>query len=412
MAERLKIGKQLEKSMTPWSVLITLDNNEGAYLPPGDNGQILTLSNGLINWADPALEINGTPGYLAKFDGLGTNIEDSPVFDNSPNVGYTDVRILSTDNPSETYVALWVTEAAGTTLLFNDTEVVSITGSDDGVTSFADFYYPTFRMMRQANGYYKFRDTNNSDLVTLSANHSVFSPTPPVYADPYGHTSVDDSSLFNWLDLNNSGSNLHDTRRRHGLVSMFGTLSVSSHNIGALDVENPTDFVALDSWSVKGVLTLTTGDTLLSGYTYKIITYDAADDFTGATVLSGVINTDNCIMTMNGNYTILGSITSSAFYEQLSSSACISNSGTSMVLSGTNGIDSVTSFEFLLDYDKTARTGNTVLQVFNGGIATASGPIWDFGSGNNGAGVLGSPEDSIVTVVIDGVTYAWNALKV
>lgn len=410
MSERLKIGKQLEKSMTPWSVLITLDNNEGAYLPPGDNGQILTLNNGLINWADPLLEINGTPGYLARFDGLGTNIEDSKIFDNTPNTGYTDVRIYD-DTTNGTYIGLYPKNDSTSFIAYINTPAVLAVANDTGGNYMYDFCTPTGRTIQQKGGYYRFRDTDNQHLITLAATRSVFSPTPPSYLSPYGHTSEDDSGISDWTWLNNDAADLYDMRSRYGLVSMFGTLSVSSHNIGALDVENPTDFVALDSWSVKGVLTLTTGDTLLSGYTYKIITYDAADDFTGATVLSGVINTNNCIMTMNGNYTILGSITSSAFYEQLSSSACISNSGTSMILSGTNGIDYVTSFEFLLDYDKTARTGNTVLQVFNDGIATTSGPIWDFGSGNNGAGVLGSPEDSTVTVVIDGTTYTWNALK-
>ena len=167
MAERVKIGKQLEKSINPWSTLITGDNNEGMYLPPGDNGQILTLSNGLINWADPALEINGTPGYLAKFDGLGTNIEDSKVFDNTPDAGHTDIRIYD-DNTNNTYLQILVRNDNYSYLGITDTPSFFMVLSDNGDNYMYDFCDPNNRYISQKIGQFKFRDIDTNVLVDFN----------------------------------------------------------------------------------------------------------------------------------------------------------------------------------------------------------------------------------------------------
>ena len=56
MAEsRLRIQKDLEKSLAPGAVFITDANSEGAYLPAGSNGQVLGITAGSPAWV-------GAPG--------------------------------------------------------------------------------------------------------------------------------------------------------------------------------------------------------------------------------------------------------------------------------------------------------------------------------------------------------------
>lgn len=54
MAEtRARIGLQLEKSITPQSLIKTNASNEQEYFPPGASGQILTMVAGVPTWATP-----------------------------------------------------------------------------------------------------------------------------------------------------------------------------------------------------------------------------------------------------------------------------------------------------------------------------------------------------------------------
>lgn len=51
MANRLKIGKQLEKSVIAGSIVKTDANNEQEYVQPGSNGQVLTVVAGIPTWS-------------------------------------------------------------------------------------------------------------------------------------------------------------------------------------------------------------------------------------------------------------------------------------------------------------------------------------------------------------------------
>ena len=54
MATRIRIGKQLELSATPYSILRTGAANEQEYVVPGANGTVLTIAAGIPTWAAPA----------------------------------------------------------------------------------------------------------------------------------------------------------------------------------------------------------------------------------------------------------------------------------------------------------------------------------------------------------------------
>lgn len=64
MAEvRLRIDKQLAKSITVGSILISDTNNEATWKAPGVNGQILTISSNVPEFVNP------TPAVLGIYSG-------------------------------------------------------------------------------------------------------------------------------------------------------------------------------------------------------------------------------------------------------------------------------------------------------------------------------------------------------
>jgi len=404
MSERLKIGKQLEKSMNPWSVLITLDNNEGAYLPPGDNGQILTLSNGLINWADPALEINGTPGYLAKFDGLGTNIEDSPVFDASDT--YTDIRFFGTEN---SYIS-FITSESVAYIEFMRNSASGVTGYDtNGIRYQYDLVGSELRNYGQLGGIYSFNDLSNYPflLIASTTNKGVSVPSVP---DTYTSARFKNTSNCAGLDANILSDKWVNNyvARSIGLFSVFGDIQISNHTIPDYEDVEGSNFLRFSSFATDFVNSTTIPFTFVVGGSYKIINHVIGDDFTNiADVQVGTINTDNCIFIATGttpttwtNGSEIGDIA------EIDNNQCIiNNTGTDFTFDTVDYANPILSYDFKFD-------GTTEFQIFKGeGITTVSGNKWDLKSGNNGGGTLGS-EDSIITVVIDGTTYGINALKI
>lgn len=60
MAEtRIRIDKQIWKSVTPGSVVVTDSNNEQQYVVPGSNGQVLQVVAGVPAWVTPAAGFSG-----------------------------------------------------------------------------------------------------------------------------------------------------------------------------------------------------------------------------------------------------------------------------------------------------------------------------------------------------------------
>ena len=56
---RIRLDKQLEKSATNGSVLISDSNNEGKWLVPGSNGQLLVVTSGIPTYTNPLPSVLG-----------------------------------------------------------------------------------------------------------------------------------------------------------------------------------------------------------------------------------------------------------------------------------------------------------------------------------------------------------------
>lgn len=405
MSERLKIGKQLEKSMTPWSVLITLDNNEGAYLPPGDNGQILTLNNGLINWADPALEINGTPGYLARFDGLGTNIEDSKIFDNTPNAGSTDIKIFD-NNDIGTYLEIVVRDDSSSFLSFFDTPAVAYYAGLNGVWYQSDVFTPTERTLKQKGGVHFYRDTNNLHLANLANTQQLgftVASAPTAYVSARFISTSNCAGLANPdAFLNNPGINNY-IGRSQGLINSFGDIMISNHTLPDYEDTEGSDFLRFASFSTSFVNSTTTPFAFVVGQSYKIVNYVIGDDFTNiADVQVGVINADNCIFIATGTTPTTwtnGTEIGNTFAEIDNNQFIINNTGTSATFNTEVSDGSITSYDFQFE-------DVTEFEIFQGqGVATLAGSIWDLGAA---AAIGGAPPaaDTYITVTINGTSYS------
>ena len=78
MAEvRARIDKQLSKSITPGSTLVSDSNNEGMWLAPGTEGQIYTVVSGTPTFVNPTVGVLGIyygtyeiTGVLGQFEYL------------------------------------------------------------------------------------------------------------------------------------------------------------------------------------------------------------------------------------------------------------------------------------------------------------------------------------------------------
>lgn len=78
MAEtRIRIDKQLAKSITPGSILISDADNEAIWKTPGTNGQVLTIVSDVPSFVNPTTAVLGIyygsyeiTGVLAQFEYL------------------------------------------------------------------------------------------------------------------------------------------------------------------------------------------------------------------------------------------------------------------------------------------------------------------------------------------------------
>lgn len=71
---RSRLDIDLEKSLNPYSLIVTNSNNEAGYLPPGSNDQILGIVSGNVSYITPnsnligifygSFEITGVLGVL------------------------------------------------------------------------------------------------------------------------------------------------------------------------------------------------------------------------------------------------------------------------------------------------------------------------------------------------------------
>lgn len=70
MAEtRLRIDKQLAKSITPGSILISNTDNEAIWKTPGTNGQVLTIASGVPEFVNPTTAVLGI--YYGSYEITG-----------------------------------------------------------------------------------------------------------------------------------------------------------------------------------------------------------------------------------------------------------------------------------------------------------------------------------------------------
>lgn len=92
---RLKIGKQLQKSKVPYSTVLTDINNEQYYVQPGTNGQIYAIVNGVPTWIN-----NNGANTDTRIQYIGVN-NDGDLLWNVVNV-ITGSTISSFTTPGET----------------------------------------------------------------------------------------------------------------------------------------------------------------------------------------------------------------------------------------------------------------------------------------------------------------------
>lgn len=402
MAERVKIGKQLEKSINPWSTLITGDNNEGMYLPPGDSGQVLTMSSGIINWADPALEINGTPAYVARFDSLGTNIEDSKIFDNSANLAVTEVRIVdSTDD--DTYFAIWPKYNTDSLLQFAETPGVFIAFGNNGTSYTYDYFTTSGRYLGQKEGLFIFKDTNNKPVTVLGTT-GILGFTIPSVPDSYASANFKNESNCAGVPATTLefGTN-NFVHRAEGLFNVFGDIEISNHTFPDYEDIEGSNYLRFHSFTTSFVNSTTTPFSFVVGASYKIINFVVGDDFSNiADVQSGVINTTGCIFIATGTTPTTWTNSSEIgynFQEVDQNALIINNTGTSAVFNTVVSEADLDSYQFMFD-------DTLAFEIFADGIATVSGNIWDFGAATGGA--PGAANTTIV-VTIDGTPYAIHA---
>lgn len=70
MAEtRIRLNLQLEKSITPGSILISNSSNEGKWLAPGSEAQILTTVSGVPTYVNPLISLLGI--YVGSYEITG-----------------------------------------------------------------------------------------------------------------------------------------------------------------------------------------------------------------------------------------------------------------------------------------------------------------------------------------------------
>ena len=72
---RATIGKQLEKSLSPFSIIVTSALNEQQYVPAGTNGQVLTVVAGVPTWsAIPSSAFSITDGTTTEIISAGDTV--------------------------------------------------------------------------------------------------------------------------------------------------------------------------------------------------------------------------------------------------------------------------------------------------------------------------------------------------
>lgn len=120
MAGRIRIGKQLELSAVPGSVLVTDVTNEPSYVAPGAIGQVLTVTGaGVLGWdANNGSAVSGNTSLSAYsagvLSGFSANSVSGWTIDVGGNSGVQDAAIFKNpDGESQVY-----TGVAGVSLSF------------------------------------------------------------------------------------------------------------------------------------------------------------------------------------------------------------------------------------------------------------------------------------------------------
>ena len=93
---RATIGKQLEKSLSPFSIIVTSALNEQQYVPAGTNGQVLTVVAGVPTWsAIPSSAFNITDGTTTETVNAGDTVTFTQGSGMTVTVAATDTVTIS-----------------------------------------------------------------------------------------------------------------------------------------------------------------------------------------------------------------------------------------------------------------------------------------------------------------------------
>lgn len=128
---RLRIGKELERSLTAGSTITTNASNEQQYVAPGTNGQVFTMVAGSPAWAAGG-NILTTLSY-APLTGILTYVDEAAV---TTNINLPLEKFLSAAAFNSTTNILTLTLSDGSTVAVNMSDFVGYTfGISDGTTS-------------------------------------------------------------------------------------------------------------------------------------------------------------------------------------------------------------------------------------------------------------------------------------
>jgi hypothetical protein len=407
--ERLKIGKQIEKSLAPGSLFITGLSNEGQYLAPGAEGDHFEIVNGFPTWATlTPFSLSGTDNYIARFNDAGDNVENSTMEDRSQLSGYTDIWIHGTDDvvlttPVVNKYSLTYTTTTDWTFGVNG-YIFGLWDSNNAVYGY-DWINPAYRVYEQKTGTYLFRDTNTDGHLWDSNplnGISIAAVDPDIYTTyPFKRLS---NNAYCDTGLIAYGQNSYSSilGRGSGLLNVEGDILISNHILANFETPEGSDFLKLASFSYEfGTETITSGD-LTVGNFYKI-KVDNGDDFTGVcTVISGVLNTADCIFRLDSAYTLSATELYYSSSDALYTTFKLSNDTTRVLFNTVASPTYSTGTGYLSAFDFCFEDNAPSLSITNSGIITNNTNTWNFGGVANTADVAAT---KLITVVIDGTTY-------
>jgi uncharacterized protein YjlB len=128
MATRVRLGKQLEKSVSAHSIIKTDASNEQEYLAAGANGEILTITAGVPTWAAPVVPSEfEVAANVAAFPAVG--LVDTIYYATAENTFHIWNGASYTEVPAAASFAISIAGDSGANQAIANGDVMSILAS-------------------------------------------------------------------------------------------------------------------------------------------------------------------------------------------------------------------------------------------------------------------------------------------